>query len=168
MRTLIKKSKNTEAPANPVLRVFRFVAWGLLGLLWIFILFLMGNYWLVEVPATRNFYEAGLEQGFDALAGIVAAADPDWESVRGIAGRPIGRRFNRLQGDTMFNVWLDHDEVPGWNSGLGSLRFDSEGRLFWVRRYFSAEPPVTAANPNTGDIFPVVKPRLDLRKGAKP
>lgn len=163
----VKKPKGSEAPANHALRVLGLLAWGVLGLLWVFIIFLMGSYWLVEVPATRSLYEAGLEQGFDALAGIVAASDPRWENVRVIAGRHIGSRLNRLQGDTMFNVWLDQDEVSGWNSGLASLRFDTQGRLIWARRYFRSEPPVMAANPNTGETFPVVKPRLDLRREAE-
>lgn len=159
----VKKSKAGEPAPNLGLRLFRLAAWGLLGALWLFILFLMGCHWFVVVPATRDFYEAGLEQGFDALAGIVAAADPQWENVRSITGRPVGGRLNRLQGDTMFNVWLDHDEVPGWHSGLAALRFDKDGRLVWARRYFRSEPPVMAANPNTGETFPVVKPRPDLR-----
>lgn len=166
MRTIVKKSNANEAPTNPVLLVFYFLAWGILGLFWVFIIFLLGSHWLVEVPATRDLYEAGLEQGFDALAGIVAASDPRWEDVRNIAGRPIGRRLDRLQGDTMFNVWLDQDEVPGWHSGLASLRFDAQGRLVWARRYFASDPPVIAANPGSGETFPVIKPRLDLRKGA--
>ena len=163
----VKKSKANETPQNIGFRLLHLVAWSFLGGLWIFILFLMGNHWLAEVPATKRLYEAGLEQGFDALAGIVAAADPTWEKVRSISGRPIGGRLNRLQGDTMFNVWLDQDEVPAWHSGLASLRFDGQGRLVWARRYFSSEPPVLAANPNSGETFPVIKPRLDLRKGGQ-
>lgn len=163
----VKKSKANEAPQSVGLRVLRLAAWSILGGLWIFILFIMGNHWLVEVPSTRNLYEAGLEQGFDALAGIISAADPTWDNVRAVSGRPIGRRLNRLQGDTMFDVWLDQDETPGWNSGLASLRFDGNGRLVWARRYFNSEPPVLASKPGIGDTFPVVKPRLDLRRGGK-
>lgn len=157
------KSNNNETPRNPGMRVLRVVAWGALALLWIFIIFLMGNYWLEEVPATRRMYDAGLEQGFDALAGIVAASDPTWQQVRNITGRPIGGRLNRLQGDTMFNVWHELDGDPAWNSGLASIRFDQQGRLLWVRRYFTATPPVDAVNQNTGEVFPVIKPRVDLR-----
>lgn len=163
----VRKSKASETPQNVGLKVLSLVAWGILGGLWIFIIFLMGNHWLVEVPSTRRLYEAGLEQGFDSLAGIVSAIDPSWEKVRSITGRPIGKRLNNLQGDTMFNVWLDQDDAPGWNSGLASLRFDKNGQLVWARRYFNAEPPVFAANPNSGETFPVVKPRLDLRQGGQ-
>lgn len=161
---LLKRPKSDEKPRNLGLRILRLAAWGLLGGVWAFILFLMGNHWLVEVPATRDMYAAGLEQGFDALAGIVAAADPTWNRVHVITGRPVGGRLNRLHGDTMFGVWLDQDEVPGWNSGLASLRFDKSGRLEWARRYYLPEFPVVAANPNTGETFPVIKPRLDLRQ----
>lgn len=167
-----KKSNLKESSPNVGSRLFRVMAWGVLGALWAFILFLMGHHWLVEVPATRALYEAGLEQGFDALAGIVAASDPSWNEVRAISGRPAGGRINKLQGDTVFNVWMERDEVPGWNSGLASLRFDKNGRLEWARRYFASEPPVIAANPNTGDTFPVIKPSFDLRRstqaGARP
>lgn len=160
---LLKKPKSNEKPQNPGLRLLRWTAWAVLGGIWAFIVFLMGNHWLVDVPATRDLYSAGLEQGFDSLAGVVAAIDPSWQSVRAVTGRPIGGRLNRLQGDTMFNVWLDQDDVPGWNSGLASLRFDKQGRLEWARRYYLPENPVVAANPNTGETFPVVRPRLDLR-----
>lgn len=160
----LKKPKSNETPRNPALRLLRLSAWAILGGIWAFIIFLMVNHWAVEVPATRNLYEAGLEQGFDSLAGIVAAIDPSWQKVRGVTGRPIGSRLNRLQGDTMFNVWLDQDEVPGWNSGLASLRFDKQGRLEWVRRYYLPENPTVAANPHSGETFPVIRPRLDLRE----
>lgn len=160
---LVKRPNPNEKEPNFGFKIFRLAAWGILGGLWVFILFLMGNHWMVEVPETRALYEAGVEQGFDALAGIVASSDPVWADVRNIEGRGVGTRLNRLHGDTMFNVWLDQDEMPGWNSGLASLRFDKQGQLLWARRYFRAEPPSLAINPNTGDSFPVIKPRVDLR-----
>ena len=158
------RSNGNEQTSNPGVRLLKLLAWGALAALWAFILFLMGNYWLEEVPSTRNMYAAGLEQGFDALAGVVASCDPTWQQVEGIAGRPIGGRLNRLQGDTMFNVWKELDSEPGWHSGLAFLRFDQRGRLFWARRYFTPTPPVNAINQNTGESFPVIKPRLDLRR----
>lgn len=163
----LKKTGNKEKTPSSGLRLLRLTAWGILAGLWIFILVMIANYWFVEVPRTKALYEAGLEQGFDALAGIVAASDPTWQNTRSVAGRPVGHRLNRLHGDTMFDVWLEMDEAPGWNSGLASLRFDGQGRLVWARRYFESVPPVAAVNPNTGGSFPVIKPRLDLRKPAK-
>lgn len=158
------RSNSNEQSGNPALRLLNLLAWGILAALWAFIIFLMGNYWLEEVPTTRNMYAAGLEQGFDALSGIVASCDPTWQHVEQIAGRPIGGRLNRLQGDTMFNVWKELDGDPGWHSGLASLRFDQQGRLLWARRYFTATPPVNSINQNTGESFPVVTPRPDLRR----
>lgn len=163
----VKKTGSKDKSSSSGLRLFRIVAWSILACLWIFILAMIGHYWFIEVPRTKALYEAGLEQGFDALAGIVAASDPTWQHAQSVAGRPVGQRLNRLHGDTMFNVWLERDEAPGWHSGLASLRFDSQGRLVWVRRYFEANPPVVALTPNTGQTFPIIKPRLDLRKTAE-
>ncbi|MCL1915937.1 MAG: hypothetical protein FWG17_04440 [Desulfovibrionaceae bacterium] len=136
-------------------RWFWTIAWLFQAALWAFTLFLIADYWLYELPATKNYYTAGLEQGFDGLAGIVAALDPGWEETRSLRGLSVPHRLNRLQGDTIFNVWLERDEMPGWHVGLGQLRFDGEGRLLWVRCLQAGE--------DLGEGFMVIRPRAEVK-----
>jgi len=157
------RKESDKGRFRPASRVFWAVAWLAQAALWVFTLFLIADYWLYELPATKNYYAAGLEQGFDGLAGIVAALDPTWEEARQVKGYRIPSRLNRLQAQAVFHVWLEQDELPAWNAGLAGLKFDQQGKLLWVRRYYTAEPPVYAG---FGDkSFSVVKPRLDLRQG---
>lgn len=160
----VNAGKDKQQKKHWASRLFWTLAWLVQGVLWLFLLFLVANYWLDEVPATKNYYAAGLEQGFDSLAGIVAAMDPDWTEVSRIKGYSSPMRWNRLQGETIFKVWTEQDELPGWNSGLASLRFDNKGRLVWARRYFVSAPPVYATNRAGDASFPVIKPRTDLRQ----
>ncbi|MCL1889668.1 MAG: hypothetical protein FWF99_04105 [Desulfovibrionaceae bacterium] len=131
------------------------VAWLFQAALWAFTLFLIADYWLYELPSTKNYYAAGLEQGFDGLAGIIAVMAPGWEETRSLRGLNVPNRLNRLQGDTVFNVWLERDEMPGWHAGLGQLRFDGEGRLLWVRRLQGGE--------DLGEGLMVVRPRTEVK-----
>jgi hypothetical protein len=149
--------------SRPAFRLFWRIAWIIQAALWLFLIFLIADYRLYEIPATKNYYAAGLEQGFDSLAGIIAAADISWEEARRVRGSDIPKRLNRLQGDSAFNVWLELDEMPSWNSGWGCLKFDRQGRLLWVRRYFISNPPLLAAGYAGGADFSVLRPRLDLR-----
>mgnify|MGYP003623655739 CR=1 FL=1 len=83
----------------------------------------------------RGYQEAGLPESFDGLADIVASIKPPLAALDGIAGHSGGSRFTRLQGDVIFNVWREHDELPSWNAGLAKLSYDPSGRLLWARRY---------------------------------
>lgn len=141
------------------------VAWLAQAALWLLLLGVAGARWLYEEPAVRAYYAAGLAQGFDSLAGITAALDPSWEEARAVRGRVGLGRLNRLSGDTLFSVWLDLDEMPGWNSGQASLRFDRPGRLLWVRRYFTASPPDLAVRYPGEAEFPVLRPLPAFREG---
>lgn len=110
-------------------------AWIVQAALWGFLLFVATSFWFYQVPATDDYYAAGLETGFDGLAAIVASAEPDWEEMRAIKGQSPGKDLSRLQGDATFKTWLEQDEEPSWNSGLAKLKFDRNGHLLWVRRY---------------------------------
>lgn len=158
------KEQNKQARLLP--RVLWTGAWLIQAALWLFMVFLIADYWLDEVPATKNYYDAGIEQGFDSLAGIIASLDPAWDDVRSIKSYDIPNRLNRLQGDTIFKVWTELDEMPTWNSGLGGLSFNQQGRLVWVRRYFVATPPVFAASRTGETSFSVIKPKVELRGSA--
>ncbi|MDR2050206.1 MAG: hypothetical protein LBQ63_00305 [Deltaproteobacteria bacterium] len=161
-------SAGRRQKSRPASRLFWRTAWIIQAALWLFLIFLVADYRLYEIPATRNYYAAGLEQGFDSLAGIIAAMDVYWEETRRIRGSDIPERLHRLQGDSAFNVWLELDEMPSWNSGLGCLKFDRQGRLLWVRRYFISKPPLLASRQSGGAEFSVLKPRLDLRPSPAP
>lgn len=110
-------------------------AWILQALIWGFLLLFVLHYWVIEVPAVRSYHQAGLTDGFDGLAGIVASIDPQLADLDSIAGHPGGNRFTRLQGDVIFTIWREHDEQPTWNAGLAKLCFDPSGKLIWARRY---------------------------------
>jgi len=121
------------------------------------LLFIIAVYWFEEIPAVNDCYNAGLLQGFDGLAGVVASINPSWDEVKHIKGYSGGKRYSFLQGEAVFNVWLDMDIPPSWNSGLASLKFDHAGKLSWVRRYAAPERmPAYAADAKTGESFPVV------------
>ncbi|MDR2502848.1 MAG: hypothetical protein LBD82_00435 [Deltaproteobacteria bacterium] len=145
-------------------KLFWRLAWAVQALLWLALLLLGADYWLYELPASRAYYAAGLEQGFDSLAGIIAAADPSWETTRAVRGRHISQRLSRLQGEAVFSVWLDLDEMPGWHSGLAGLKFDRQGRLVWVSRYYAADPPDMVLSRQGGEAIPVIRPRPELRR----
>lgn len=132
-------------------------AWILQGLAWGFLLLFVLHYWIIEVPAVRGYHEAGLADGFDGLAGIVASIDPQLGDLDNIKGRPGGNRFTRLQGDVIFTVWREQDELPTWNAGLARLCFDQSGRLLWARRYPAADKKTDLVEDKSKQInLPVV------------
>ena len=138
-------------------RLFWACAWIAQICLWVFLLFIVAIYCFEEIPSVNGCYTAGLPQGFDGLAGVVASINPSWDEVKTIKGHAGGTRYSFLQGETVFNVWLDMDIPPSWNSGLASLKFDQDGKLYWVRRYAAPERmPAYAADAKTGESFPVV------------
>lgn len=128
-------------------------AWLLQFLLWGFLLFFLIYHWFIETPTMSGYYEAGAERGFDGLAGVVASLDPAFDDLKNIKGRGNSNRFTRLTGESFFAVWYEQDEMPSWNAGLARLRFDQEGRLLWVRRYFAPEPAAEAAPASPPDFF---------------
>lgn len=164
---LNRDSKKDGSPARLLWRS----AWLLQFLLWGFLIFFLIYHWFVETPTMQGYYDAGVERGFDGLAGVVASLDPTFEEIRPVKGRSNANRFTRLTGESFFAVWHEQDELPSWNAGLARLRFDQEGRLLWVRRYFSPEQnqefsPELHEDKTSGARFPIVS-SWSVREGLK-
>ncbi|MDR2825991.1 MAG: hypothetical protein LBV76_04265 [Deltaproteobacteria bacterium] len=151
--------------------VFACLVWRIIWLvqlaLWVFLIFFILHYWVVEVPSIRHYHASGLTQGFDALAGIAASSEPDWDDLGKVSGHAGGNRYTRLQGDSTFTVWYERDELPTWNAGLAKLCYDQTGKLLWVRRYVTdedirpdladeAKTPEYIENKVSGELIPIV------------
>ncbi len=114
-------------------RILWRAAWGVQALLWLIPLIFFGFYHLVEKPRFTRLEQAGLADGFNGLAGIIASSEPEWDTVREIRGHgsiPLVDTF--LDRRMAFNVWLDLDERKGWHSGSAIIQYDKDGRLAWV------------------------------------
>lgn len=154
-RTIINKEVSLKG--SLLGRVLWGLAWFIQLGLWLLLAFSVLQYWLDTVPLTRSLYAAGLEKGFDGLAGIIASANPSLSQAQVVQGHGSGGRLNRLQGDTSFSVWLDKDNKPSWHSGIAALTFNPSGQLLWVRRYPQADRlPEYVLDPKSGQSLPVV------------
>lgn len=153
------KSKKDEKKSSLVGSILWVGSWIIQGCLWGALLFLSMDYWFQEVPSVNAYYESGLEQGFDGLAGVVASIDPTWAEVYPLTGHQHGKRYSIRQGEDSFNAWLELDEFPAWNAGLATVRFKASGELLWVRRATGTEggATYTTDSKNAGS-FPVIYP----------
>lgn len=131
-------------------------AWALQIVLWGLLAWVVIHYWTVEVPTINSYHENGLVAGFDGLAGVVASVEPGWENVREITGQSGGARFSRLQGDVVFKVWRELDEMQSWNAGMARLQYSREGKLLWARRYLSPSPSGQVQDASSPTPVPVV------------
>jgi hypothetical protein len=160
---LNRDSKKGGTPARLLWRA----AWLLQFLFWGFLIFFLFYHWFVETPTMQGYYDAGLERGFDGLAGVAASLDPTFEELKTVKGRGNANRFTRLTGECFFAVWHELDEMPSWNAGLAKLRFDQDGRLLWVRRYFIAEQNPEFADENTSGARFSIVPSWSAREGVR-
>ncbi len=115
-------------------RILWRAAWAVQFFFWLVPVAFFAFHYLVEAPRFEETRLQTLETGFNGMAGIIAAAAPEWDVMRDIRGHGFIFLLDVFIDRGMaFDVWLDLDEKKAWHAGAAVVQYKADKRLDWVK-----------------------------------